>query len=85
MRQGSPDFKQDSDIIHLDVGGMPVIVLHSFEACFDLLERRSKEYSSRYGASSERMIVFTDRAPKRGHPHVGSHGMGVPDNDDEVR
>ncbi|KAL1663539.1 cytochrome P450, partial [Schizophyllum commune] len=36
-----------SDFIHLDVGGMPVIVLHSFEACFDLLERRSSEYSSR--------------------------------------
>ncbi|KAL1755741.1 cytochrome P450 [Schizophyllum commune] len=39
--------KFDSDVIHLDVGGMPVIVLHSFEACFDLLERRSNEYSSR--------------------------------------
>ena len=31
MRRGSIDFKQDSDVIHLNVGGMPVIVLHSFE------------------------------------------------------
>ncbi|KAL1707479.1 cytochrome P450 [Schizophyllum commune] len=39
--------KFGSDIVHLDVGGMPVVVLHSSEACYDLLERRSSEYSSR--------------------------------------
>ncbi|KAI5890488.1 cytochrome P450 [Schizophyllum commune H4-8] len=36
-----------SDVIHISVGGKSIIGLQSFEACFDLLERRSSNYSSR--------------------------------------
>ena len=38
----------DSDIIHLDVAGTSIIVLDSFEAATDLLEKRSSLYSSRF-------------------------------------
>ncbi|KAL1753730.1 cytochrome P450 [Schizophyllum commune] len=37
----------DSDILHLEVLGRNIIVLNSFEACIELLEKRSKLYSSR--------------------------------------
>ncbi|KAL1702026.1 cytochrome P450 [Schizophyllum commune] len=37
----------NTDIIHLDVVGQSIIVLSSYEACIDLLERRAKLYSSR--------------------------------------
>ena len=38
----------DSDILHFEVLGRNIIVLNSFEACIELLEKRSKLYSSRY-------------------------------------
>ncbi|KAF4599322.1 hypothetical protein EYR40_006414 [Pleurotus pulmonarius] len=37
----------DSDIIHIDLMGNHVIILDSFEAANDLLEKRSSRYSSR--------------------------------------
>uniref|UniRef100_D8QER6 Cytochrome P450 n=1 Tax=Schizophyllum commune (strain H4-8 / FGSC 9210) TaxID=578458 RepID=D8QER6_SCHCM len=37
----------DTDIIHLDVVEQSIVVLSSYEACIDLLERRAKVYSSR--------------------------------------
>ncbi|KAL1742445.1 cytochrome P450 [Schizophyllum fasciatum] len=37
----------DTDIIHLEVVGQHIIVLNSYEACIDLLDKRSKLYSSR--------------------------------------
>ncbi|KAL0572343.1 hypothetical protein V5O48_009614 [Marasmius crinis-equi] len=36
-----------SDILYLNVAGTSIVVLNSFEACWDLLERRSSIYSSR--------------------------------------
>ncbi|KAL0572342.1 hypothetical protein V5O48_009613 [Marasmius crinis-equi] len=37
----------NSDILYLNVAGTNIVVLNSFEACWDLLERRSSIYSSR--------------------------------------
>ncbi|KAL1682657.1 cytochrome P450 [Schizophyllum commune] len=37
----------DSDIVHLSVAGQSIVVLNSYDACIDLLEKRSKLYSSR--------------------------------------
>ncbi|KXN83066.1 O-methylsterigmatocystin oxidoreductase [Leucoagaricus sp. SymC.cos] len=37
-----------SDVIYLDVAGMPFIVLNSLKACNDLLEKRSNIYSNRF-------------------------------------
>ena len=39
--------QRDTDIIHLDVVGQSIVVLSSYEACIDLLERRAKLYSNR--------------------------------------
>ncbi|KAJ7731639.1 cytochrome P450 [Mycena metata] len=46
--------KYDSDIIHLDLAGQSLIVLSSFQATDDLLEKRSSMYSDR---SSFPMLV----------------------------
>lgn len=40
----------DSDIIHLEVAGTSIIVLDTFEAVTELLEKRSSHYSGRYVA-----------------------------------
>ncbi|KXN85958.1 O-methylsterigmatocystin oxidoreductase [Leucoagaricus sp. SymC.cos] len=40
----------DSDILHLDVAGKPMIILNSYESAKELLERRSAIYSSRPGS-----------------------------------
>ncbi|TRM59642.1 cytochrome P450 [Schizophyllum amplum] len=37
----------ETNIIHLDAAGQSIIVLDTYEACVDLLEKRSKVYSSR--------------------------------------
>ncbi|KAL1722891.1 cytochrome P450 [Schizophyllum commune] len=37
----------DSDLIYINVAGQAIVSLQSFEACIDLLERRSSIYSSR--------------------------------------
>ena len=37
----------DTDIIHLDVAGKSIVVLDSYEAAVELLEKRSKVYSDR--------------------------------------
>ncbi|TRM58958.1 cytochrome P450 [Schizophyllum amplum] len=37
----------ETDIIHLDAAGQSIVVLDTYEACVDLLEKRSKVYSSR--------------------------------------
>ncbi|KAE9394854.1 cytochrome P450 [Gymnopus androsaceus JB14] len=39
--------KYDSDIVHVNVAGNPVIILNTLEAATELLERRSATYSSR--------------------------------------
>ncbi|KAL1748612.1 cytochrome P450 [Schizophyllum fasciatum] len=36
-----------TDILHLEVLGQSIVVLNSYEACFELLDRRSRLYSSR--------------------------------------
>ncbi|KAJ8518596.1 hypothetical protein ONZ45_g4351 [Pleurotus djamor] len=46
LHQSSPRFT-DSEIIHVDLFGKHLIILDSFEAAFDLLEKRSTNYSSR--------------------------------------
>lgn len=38
----------DSDIIHIDAAGQSIVVLNSVEATYDLFEKRSSIYSSRY-------------------------------------
>ncbi len=38
----------DSDIIHLNLAGTPVIVVNSAQAAHDLFEKRSSLYSDRY-------------------------------------
>ena len=40
-------FTADTDIIHLDVAGKSIVVLDSYEAAVELLEKRSKVYSDR--------------------------------------
>lgn len=37
----------NTDILHLDVGGQSIIVLDTYEACTELLDKRSKYYSTR--------------------------------------
>lgn len=37
----------DSDIIHINAAGTPIIVLNSYEAAMELLDKRSSFYSSR--------------------------------------
>jgi hypothetical protein len=41
-----------SDIIHLSVAGTHIIVLNSFDAAYELLEKKSSIYSDRYGPFS---------------------------------
>ncbi|KAL1725527.1 cytochrome P450 [Schizophyllum commune] len=43
--QWAKDF--ETDILHLDAGGTSIIVLDSYEACCDLLEKRARFYSDR--------------------------------------
>ncbi|KAI5826081.1 hypothetical protein K523DRAFT_419521 [Schizophyllum commune Tattone D] len=43
----TPSFAADTDIIHLDVAGKFIVVLDSYEAAVELLEKRSKVYSDR--------------------------------------
>jgi hypothetical protein len=35
------------DIVHLQVGGQDIILINTYEAAFDLFERRSSIYSDR--------------------------------------
>ncbi|KAL1735645.1 cytochrome P450 [Schizophyllum commune] len=37
----------DSDIIHLSVPGQSIVVLNTYDACVEILQKRSKMYSSR--------------------------------------
>ncbi|KAL1753731.1 cytochrome P450 [Schizophyllum commune] len=37
----------DSDIIHLSVPGQSIVVLNTYDACVEILEKRSRMYSSR--------------------------------------
>ncbi|KXN83056.1 O-methylsterigmatocystin oxidoreductase [Leucoagaricus sp. SymC.cos] len=41
-------YREDSDIVYLDAVGKPFIILNSFEACNDLLEKRSNIYSKNF-------------------------------------
>ncbi|KAL1748709.1 cytochrome P450 [Schizophyllum fasciatum] len=50
----------NTDIIHLNVCGQSVIVLDSYETCIDLLEKRSKLYSSRPGLTMAIDLVGFD-------------------------
>ncbi|KAL1718356.1 cytochrome P450 [Schizophyllum commune] len=43
--QWAKDF--ETDILHLDAGGTSIVVLDSYEACCDLLEKRARFYSDR--------------------------------------
>ncbi|EEB98550.1 hypothetical protein MPER_01919, partial [Moniliophthora perniciosa FA553] len=37
----------NTDIIYLNVAGTPIVILNSFEASFELMEKRSSVYASR--------------------------------------
>ena len=41
------DARIETDILHLDAGGTSIVVLDSYEACCDLLEKRARFYSDR--------------------------------------
>ena len=41
------DARTETDILHLDAGGTSIVVLDSYEACCDLLEKRARFYSDR--------------------------------------
>ena len=38
----------DTDILHLNVAGTDIIVIGTYQAAVDLLEKRSSIYSGRY-------------------------------------
>ena len=41
------DVQVESDVIHLNILGQPLVVLNSFRAAVDLLEKRGTTYSDR--------------------------------------
>lgn len=41
----------DSDVIYVNLAGTSVIVLNTYEAAMELLEKRSSIYSSRYASN----------------------------------
>lgn len=43
--------RQGSDVLYLDVAGKPIIILNSYESCYELFQRRSSLYSSRCAPS----------------------------------
>ncbi|KAK1219050.1 hypothetical protein PQX77_018240 [Marasmius sp. AFHP31] len=52
--------KLDTDIVYLTVGGKNILVLNSYEAAWELLEKRSSIYSSRYIASIPRFPMLIE-------------------------
>ncbi|KAL1759497.1 cytochrome P450 [Schizophyllum commune] len=52
--------EHNTDILHLDVCGQSIIVLDTYEACLDLLEKRSRYYSSRPGLTMAIDLVGFD-------------------------
>ena len=55
----------DTDIIHLDVVGKSIVVLDSYEAAVELLEKRSKMYSDRWAPSHYEVEYSLTRIPDR--------------------
>ena len=49
-------FCADSDIIHVNVLGISMIILNSYDIPTDLLDQRSRTYSSRYPATAAKYI-----------------------------
>lgn len=43
----------ESDILHVDAAGQSMVILNSYDAALDLLERRSSVYSSRFVSGDE--------------------------------
>lgn len=52
----------DSDVIHIRVGGQSIIGLQSLQACYDLLEKRSSDYSSRGDAPMVDLMGWENRS-----------------------
>jgi hypothetical protein len=48
----------DSDIIHLNVAGNSLVILDTYEAATELLEKRSSIYSDRYYSSDSSRRIF---------------------------